>query len=75
MLEEWDTPGAVKGGVLMGSQVVRKFWRPYQMSIMSGQRSSCGLHPKCDTEISVYYAFCDFIYNLFHRIKSLLCSP
>ena len=38
MLEEWGAPGVIKGGVLMGSQVIRKFWRSYQMNIMSGQR-------------------------------------
>ena len=75
VLEERGTPGVIKGGVLMGSQVIRKFWRPYQMDIMSGQRSGCSLDTKCDTGISVYYAFCDFIYNLFHKIKPLLCSP
>ena len=36
MLEEGGTPGAIKGAVLMGSQVVRKFGRSYQMNIMSG---------------------------------------
>ena len=35
MLEEWGAPGVIKGGVLMDSQVIRKFWRPYQMNIMS----------------------------------------
>ena len=49
MLEEWGAPGAIKGGVLMGSQVIRTFGRPYQMNVMSGQRSSCSLDTKCDT--------------------------
>ena len=49
MLEEWGSPGVIKGGVLMGSQVIRKFGRPYQMDIMSGQGSSCSLDAKCDT--------------------------
>ena len=48
MLEEWDAPGVIKGGVLMGSQVIRKFWRPYQICIMSGQRSSCNQPTRCD---------------------------
>ena len=49
MLEEWGTPGPIKGGVLMGSQVIRNFGSPYQMFIMSGQGSSCSLHKKCVT--------------------------
>ena len=36
MLEELGAPGAIQGGVLMGSQVIRKFGRPYQMCLMSG---------------------------------------
>ena len=31
ILEEWIAPGAVKGDVLMGSRVIRKFGRPYHI--------------------------------------------
>ena len=43
MLEEWAAPGVIKGGVLMGSHVISKFGRSYQMNLMSGQGSSCSL--------------------------------
>ena len=49
MLEEWGAPGFINGGVLMGSQVIRTFERPYQINVMFGQRSSCSLDTKCDT--------------------------
>ena len=75
VLEEWGTPGAIKGAMLMGSHVVRKFVRAYQMNIMSGQRSSCSLNTKCGTGISEYCDLYDFIYLLFHKIECLLCSP
>ena len=45
-LEELGAPRAIQGDILMGSQVVRKFGSPYQMCIMSGQRSSCSLYTK-----------------------------
>ena len=74
MLEERGAPGAIKGGVSMGSQVVRKFGRSYQMNLMSGQRSSCGLHTKCDSWNSVYLILGDLYTYLFHKIECLLCS-
>ena len=33
MLEEWGAPAVIKVDVLMASQVIRKFGRPYQMYI------------------------------------------
>ena len=74
MLEEWGAPWVTNAGVLMGSQVVRKFGSPYQMCIMSGQRSSCNLDTKCDTWNSVHLNLGDLYTYLFHKIESLLCS-
>ena len=64
--------GLYKG---MYYNVVWKFERPYQMCIMSGQRSSCSLHTKCDTCNSVYFDLGDLYIYLFHKIEFLLCSP
>ena len=64
-----------KGDVLMGSQVIRKFGSPYQMGVMSGQRSRCSLHTKCVTWNSVCFDLGDLYIYLFHRIESFLCSP
>ena len=75
MLEELGAPGTIKGGVLMGSQVVKKFRRPYQMNIMSGQRSSCSPDTKCDTCNSLYFDLGDFYTYKFLKIDLFVCSP
>ena len=74
MLEELGAPGAIKGGVLMGLQVVKKFGRPYQMDIMSGQRSSCSPDTKCDTCNSVYSDLGDLYTYKFLKIEFCVCS-
>ena len=62
----------------MGSQVISKFGRSYQMNliIMSGERSSCSLDTKCDPWSSVNFDLGDlYIYTyLFYKIESFLCS-
>ena len=76
MLEEWGAPGAIKGDVLMGSQVVRKFGRSYQMDIMSGQWSTCSIPTKCGPWNAIYFDLMTFVYTYsFHKIECFLCSP
>ena len=70
-MDHFETDGG-KGGTLghkrdvsMGSKVIRKFGRSYQMCIMPGQRSSCCLDTKCETWNSVYFDLGD-LYNIYY---------